>query len=83
MQTLYANDLGALNQSWQTRYRSFREVGPFIATMLKDETGLALKGDRELKRHLDYFRFNMIMPPVRGVECQSLPQTRGGCAGLP
>ncbi|MBI4115856.1 MAG: beta-galactosidase [Candidatus Omnitrophica bacterium] len=54
---LYGNNLKKLNQDWGTRYRNFNEVAPFIATMFKEETGLALKGDKELKRNIDYFRF--------------------------
>ncbi|OGX05156.1 MAG: hypothetical protein A3G87_01070 [Omnitrophica bacterium RIFCSPLOWO2_12_FULL_50_11] len=53
----YQNDMDALNRAWGTRYRNFKEVGPFIACMLKGEHGLALKGDHELKRNLDYFAF--------------------------
>jgi hypothetical protein len=54
---LYKEDLAALNESWGTSYASFREASPFIATMLPGEQGLPLKGDKELKRHLDYFKF--------------------------
>lgn len=54
---LYRNQLSDLNQCWGTHYRSFDEVGPFIATMLHKETGLPLKGDHELKRNIDYFKF--------------------------
>ncbi len=54
---LYKEDLPALNESWGTNYASFREASPFIATMLPGERGLPLKGDKELKRHLDYFKF--------------------------
>lgn len=54
---LYEGDLSALNASWGTEYHSFEEAGPFIATMLSGETGLALKGDHELKRNLDYLKF--------------------------
>lgn len=54
---LYQNRLFDLNQAWGTSYRSFDETAPFIATMLAGETGLPLKGDQELRRHLDYFRF--------------------------
>lgn len=53
----YQNDLDALNRAWGTQYRNFKGVGPFIACMLKGEHGLALKGDHELKRNLDYFAF--------------------------
>lgn len=54
---LYEGNLRALNDSWGTDYSSFDEAGPFIATMLAGETGLALKGDKELKRNLDYLSF--------------------------
>jgi len=54
---LYQNDLSLLNDCWGTAYASFDEALPFIATMLPGETGLPLKGDKELKRHLDYFKF--------------------------
>jgi beta-galactosidase len=54
---LYGNQLSDLNQCWGTSYRSFDEAGPFIATMLQKETGLSLKGDHELKRNIDYFKF--------------------------
>ncbi len=53
----YENDLSALNESWGTDYESFDEAGPFIATMLPGETGLPLKGDKELKRNIDYLNF--------------------------
>lgn len=53
----YRNNIHRLNEQWGTRYRSFNEASPFIATMLKDERGLALKGDKELKRNIDYFNF--------------------------
>ncbi len=54
---LYRGQMDDLNDAWGTEYRSFEEAGPFIATMLKDEAGLPLKGDRELKRNMDYFKF--------------------------
>ena len=54
---LYQGNLPDLNQAWGTSYQSFDEAAPFIATMLSGETGLPLKGDQELRRHLDYFRF--------------------------
>lgn len=57
LKKLYRNDLSRLNKEWGTSYQSFKETSPYIATMLKDEGGLALKGDRELKRNIDYFRF--------------------------
>ena len=57
LKTLYENNLDALNESWETNYHSFEEAGPFIATMLAGETGLPLKGDKELKRNIDYLKF--------------------------
>ncbi|MBI4388322.1 MAG: beta-galactosidase, partial [Candidatus Omnitrophica bacterium] len=53
----YNYDLDLLNRSWGTEYKNFEEAGPFIAQMTKNERGLLLKGDRELKRNLDYFHF--------------------------
>ena len=53
----YKNDIHQLNRAWSCEYKTFSEAGPFIACMLKDERGLALKGDHELKRNLDYFEF--------------------------
>ncbi len=53
----YHNDVHQLNRAWSCEYKEFKEAGPFIACMLKDERGLALKGDHELKRNLDYFEF--------------------------
>lgn len=57
LKELYYGDIEALNESWGTNYRSFEDAGPFIATMFSGETGLALKGDHELKRNLDYLKF--------------------------
>ena len=57
MRDYYKGDLAAMNDRWGTRYKSFQEASPFIATMLPGEQGLPLKGDKELKRHLDYFKF--------------------------
>jgi len=57
LKTLYDKDIKDLNQCWGTDYGSFKEAGAFIATMLPGETGLALKGDRELSRNLDYLKF--------------------------
>ncbi len=57
LKDLYNGDLADLNESWGTNYSSFQEAGPFIATMLSGETGLPLKGDKELKRNIDYLRF--------------------------
>lgn len=54
---IYQDDLKALNDAWGTQYRSFDEASPFIATMLSGQAGLPLKGDKELKRNLDYFKF--------------------------
>ncbi len=53
----YGGDVHLLNERWGTQYRNFNEPGPYIACMMKDERGLPLKGDRELKRNLDYFEF--------------------------
>ena len=53
----YQNDIYQLNRAWAAEYRDFKEAGPFIACMLKDEPGLMLKGDRELGRNLDDFEF--------------------------
>jgi len=57
LRTLYRGRIEHLNESWGTDYLNFDEAGPHIATMLQGETGLLLKGDKELKRNLDYFRF--------------------------
>lgn len=57
MKEFYGGNLQLLNERWGTRYQSFKEVAPYIATMFKDEPGLALKGDKELKRNIDYFKF--------------------------
>ncbi|MSR78265.1 MAG: hypothetical protein EXS63_08615 [Candidatus Omnitrophica bacterium] len=54
---LYENDLARLNDCWGSDYTSFEQAGPFIATMHQDATGLQLKGDKELKRNMDYLRF--------------------------
>lgn len=54
---LYENDLESLNSAWGTQYGSFKEASPFIATMLANVQGIPLKGDKELKRNLDYFKF--------------------------
>jgi beta-galactosidase len=54
---LYRGDLKKLNEQWGTSYRTFNEASPFIATMLKEEQGLPLKGDKELKRNIDYLKF--------------------------
>jgi hypothetical protein len=53
----YEGHVGELNRCWGTSYTSFEEAGPFIATMFPGEKGLPLKGDKELKRNLDYFKF--------------------------
>ena len=53
----YKGNIQKLNERWGTHYQSFREPAPFIATMFKNEQGLALKGDRELNRNIDYFKF--------------------------
>ena len=57
LKNLYKSNLKALNDSWGTKYSSFKEAAPFIATMLAGEQGVPLKGDKELKRNLDYFKF--------------------------
>jgi len=57
MSELYHGNLAELNDRWGTEYRSFKEVNAFIATMLQGENGLPLKGDKELQRNIDYFRF--------------------------
>lgn len=57
LKELYQNDVHRLNKNWGTSYKKFEEAGPFIATMLEGETGLTLKGDYELKRNIDYFKF--------------------------
>lgn len=57
MRDLYAGNLDALNEAWGTEYASFDQVGPFIATMLSREGALPIKGDKELKRNLDYLKF--------------------------
>ena len=57
LKEFYQGDLRSLNERWGTDYRSFSEVSPYIATMFKEEQGLALKGDRELARNIDYFKF--------------------------
>ncbi len=57
IRSLYSGDLNELNERWGTSYTSFEQARPFIATMLSGEQGLPLKGDKELKRHLDYFKF--------------------------
>ncbi|PIQ86735.1 MAG: hypothetical protein COV74_03615 [Candidatus Omnitrophica bacterium CG11_big_fil_rev_8_21_14_0_20_45_26] len=53
----YHGEIQLLNQLWGTSYQRFEEAGPYIACMMKNERGLALKGDKELKRNLDYFEF--------------------------
>jgi beta-galactosidase len=53
----YGNRVDRLNENWGTNYRSFDEAGPFIACMLVTHRGLPLKGDRELRRNLDYIEF--------------------------
>lgn len=57
MEKLYHGNIAQLNKAWGTEYDSFDQASPFIATMLQGEPGLPLKGDKELKRHLDYFKF--------------------------
>ncbi|MDD5671825.1 MAG: beta-galactosidase, partial [Candidatus Omnitrophica bacterium] len=57
LKRLYQHNIGKLNDCWGTTYESFDDAGAFIATMLNDEPGLPLKGDRELQRNIDYFKF--------------------------
>lgn len=57
LKELYDGNLQKLNERWGTCYESFDETSPYIATMLKDQPGLALKGDKELTRNIDYFKF--------------------------
>jgi len=45
----YGNDIAALNQAWGSNYSSFKETGPYIVHQIK--------GDKGLRRHLDYFEF--------------------------
>ncbi len=53
----YNGNIRELNRLWATQYRTFKEVGPYIACMFQGEHGLILKGDPELRRNLDYFEF--------------------------
>lgn len=53
----YGNRIALLNENWGTQYKRFEEAGPFIACMLATHRGLPLKGDRELRRNLDYIEF--------------------------
>lgn len=53
----YGNRIALLNENWGTQYKRFEEAGPFIACMLASYRGLPLKGDRELRRNLDYLEF--------------------------
>lgn len=53
----YQGNIQSLNHRWGTNYGSFDEASPYIATMFKDEQGLPLKGDKELNRNIDYFKF--------------------------
>lgn len=57
IEKLYAHDLEKLNSSWKTEFDSFDDVGSFTAPMISGGKGLALKGDRELRRNLDYLKF--------------------------
>ncbi|MDP3920655.1 MAG: beta-galactosidase [Candidatus Omnitrophota bacterium] len=57
LKQLYGKNIKKLNENWGTEYRRFEEAGAFIATMFADEKGLLLKGDKELKRNIDYFKF--------------------------
>jgi beta-galactosidase len=53
----YEGNVHELNRAWGTQYSHFKEAGPYIACMFKEERGVALKGDPELRRNLDYFEF--------------------------
>lgn len=53
----YKNDIEQLNTNWDTTYDRFEEAGPYISCMLSGHRGHPLKGDRELRRNLDYFEF--------------------------
>lgn len=53
----YGNEIEKLNRNWGTAYHRFEEAGPYIACMLTNYRGLPLKGDRELRRNLDYIEF--------------------------
>ncbi|MBN1687948.1 MAG: beta-galactosidase [Candidatus Omnitrophica bacterium] len=57
LKKLYAGRIKDLNERWGTHYKRFEEAGAFLATMLNRSEGFQLKGDHELQRHLDYFRF--------------------------
>ena len=57
LRSKYQDNIHELNRAWACDYRRFEDVGPFIACMLKEGQGLLLKGDKELKRNLDYFEF--------------------------
>lgn len=57
LKELYHRNIHEMNEAWGTNYNSFDDAGPFIATMFANEKGLALKGDQELRRNLDYFKF--------------------------
>ncbi len=53
----YRGNLRRLNEQWGTRYKTFKEASPFIAGMFRQDRGLLLKGDKELKRNIDYLKF--------------------------
>lgn len=57
LRELYRGNIQKLNERWGTRYQNFTDTAPFIATMYKNDQGLALKGDKELNRNIDYFKF--------------------------
>lgn len=57
LRSKYGNRIALLNENWGTQYKRFEEAGPFIACMLATYRGLPLKGDRELRRNLDYIEF--------------------------
>jgi hypothetical protein len=45
----YDGEIARLNEAWGAQYSSFDETGPYIVHHLK--------GDKGLRRHLDYFQF--------------------------
>jgi beta-galactosidase len=49
MEEHYKGDIDALNSAWGAQYASFKEVGPYVVHQIK--------GDKGLRRHLDYFEF--------------------------
>lgn len=57
LKKFYDGDLRELNRQWGVSYRSFDQAKPFIGPMMPGTRGLLLKGDKELKRNIDYLRF--------------------------